>query len=785
MKRILISILVLGSCLTGFSQSDALRSKMDPIGYAQIMKYERALDSRAKGNASDKTDVPEEISVLLTVNSGYDLAELKNIPGVKIANPGMKVLLVTMPLSEINKVAECKATKRISYGGKAYPMLNMARPASKVTELHNGLSYNLPQNYTGKGVMLGMMDTGLDPNHINFMNSSLTANRIKTIWYMPSNNTSNFKTYSTPSEIAAFTTDNVDDTHATHTTGIMGGSYNGMGTIAIGRQNAPTESGNIPYYGVATEAEMALGCGALYHSNIAESLYNFWDYCQKAGKPGAFNLSLGNNGGPRDGTSSICQYLSQFTDDVIVVIASGNEGYMPICIQKTISNSSDELKTLITNGGGSSFSGAIDLWSADSQSFDLTFGLFNTSNNQLIYTCPIKSTDEGSAICSPSYSSQFKGYQIYTSTTFSRYFTADSYVAVYNDINTDNNRFNSYIDIDLTLMTGVGTIYPALILSGNQGVSLDGGSVNTSLYFTNKGRAGIAMSGWTAGNADQSINELACADGVIAVGSYITKVQWPIVAGYGFGYGEGTEVGTVSNYTSYGTKTNGTTLPNFCAPGQGITSSYSTFYVDNLVKEGEDFYDDGDIVISYPDGSNAYVDRSTLTNGAKDLRTDYWYTTQGTSMACPYVTGVAALLLEQDPTLTTPEIRSILESTADFPADQSLTSAQTKQWGAGSINALKAMQKLIGDPGAIGDITVDTNDKLWIDMTDSELTASLAGERGVTAHLYSMAGYDVVQGSGSGESVTLNISRLPKGVYILTLQSSDGAKISRRVLIGQ
>jgi subtilisin len=64
-------------------------------------------------------------------------------------------------------------------------------------------------------------------------------------------------------------------------------------------------------------------------------------------------------------------------------------------------------------------------------------------------------------------------------------------------------------------------------------------------------------------------------------------------------------------------------------------------------------------------------------------------TTSGTSMASPHVTGVVALMLEADPSLTPSEIKAVLQSTA-----ARLPDLKPEEQGAGMINAASAIERV-------------------------------------------------------------------------------------------
>ena len=60
----------------------------------------------------------------------------------------------------------------------------------------------------------------------------------------------------------------------------------------------------------------------------------------------------------------------------------------------------------------------------------------------------------------------------------------------------------------------------------------------------------------------------------------------------------------------------------------------------------------------------------------------------GTSMACPTVSGIIALWLQADPTLTVADVKDILANTCD---NDEFTAKNPIRWGYGKINAKKGL----------------------------------------------------------------------------------------------
>ncbi|MEZ0374257.1 MAG: S8 family serine peptidase, partial [Candidatus Sericytochromatia bacterium] len=72
----------------------------------------------------------------------------------------------------------------------------------------------------------------------------------------------------------------------------------------------------------------------------------------------------------------------------------------------------------------------------------------------------------------------------------------------------------------------------------------------------------------------------------------------------------------------------------------------------------------------------------------KRVTSTYYAATSGTSMSCPHVTGVVALMLAREPNLTPAQIRSRLIATADDIGAPGFDEAS----GYGKLNAYRALR---------------------------------------------------------------------------------------------
>ena len=111
-------------------------------------------------------------------------------------------------------------------GRKVYPTLDRAKEKSHVSEIF-APAEDLPGVYTGSGVVVGIFDGGIDPNHINFQDAD-GAPRVKALWVYDEEGAE--EAYLSPERIKSFKDDEYGTqyescSHGTHTLGILAGSF--------------------------------------------------------------------------------------------------------------------------------------------------------------------------------------------------------------------------------------------------------------------------------------------------------------------------------------------------------------------------------------------------------------------------------------------------------------------------------------------------------------------------------------------------------------------------------
>lgn len=789
MKRFnALAILVLGCMASLSAQSKFDVSAGEYLGHVRANTRAAMMRSRGVQQSTLAPEITAEqrVAVLVTMKEagmGYILAE----NGYEIENELGRIVIARLTATEMEAVAELDEVVQVSLGFEAEPMMRVARKTTKVDDVHKAnASSGLSHGYTGEGVIVGMMDTGLDPNHLNFRDAAGNL-RIKNYWEIKGADGS-VVLYDTPEKIGAFETDLRQETHATHVLGIMAGSHNarpgsGNGMVAtlngLGKPSVSASNIN-PYYGVAKDAEMSVCSGTLENNNITIAAGRFRDYVKSTGKPGVLNFSLGNQRGPHDGTDASSLALADVGKDVLICMSAGNEGNANISLSKTLTASDKTVRTFVSTGLAGN--GYLDIWSSGPQTLKVTFAAINLTNGNIVGTFEIPTPSSFSYIGGSSvrYSNVVKNAQ------FGNTFGQSSFIGYSANLNTANNRYDVYLTFELSGSNA--NTAAAIIVEGTDGNKID---MYGSMVLRSNG-----MAGYLDGTPTNSINGLACGDNILVVGAYVNSNPYMTLGGESSWSSTTYPQGGIAAFSSYGHTFQGRQLPDVVGPGMGMISSYNSYYVrdeiNNYVTKGlanpVNTKTEAQLRTEAESGYSVWIN-SPDKKDPDDMKTplkNYWGEMSGTSMSSPFVAGVLALwsqaAAEKGVRLSMDDVKKVIAATAD---KDEFTAQQPERWGMGKINALAGLKYILANQvgGVDGIASDDPESSLIIEPVGGGVySVFLAGVEGFTATLHNLQGQAVATASATGNELTLDGSALGRGVYVLTVQAPN-TRISRKIAL--
>lgn len=712
-------------------------------GYAQLGIADRMELFRRGRNFQTEFAVPgmkkamqphTVLPAMITLREGFDVSDLEK-EGVEVAGGRGGFAFVSVDASDAERVASLPCVKVFNLSRSRNLMMDKARPASGVAAVHEGL--DLDQPYTGKGVVVGVVDQGLDPNHINFADAE-GVNRFKYMSHIYDNYRSEYG-YSADfygsdvygKDIVTFTTDEPQTFHGTHTLGILAGSHaNG-------------------YQGVASGADIAASCGDLMDMYIALGVDGIIEYAKYAEKPAVVSLSLGSNTGSHSHRAQMNQFLDIEAEHAVIVISAGNEGDQKLACRKTLTESDTELKTIIKSTYDENPKiryGQIFVYSE--QDFDIQAVTVNASRGKIAYRMPVVVDGEYS-VYEPA--SKAESGTI-ASTQFEKAFS-EGYVAIGKEYDENSGEYVgviTYYTIDNSETNANFEYLLGYVVSGVAGQDIESYAGDGLTELTDWG-----FDGWDSGSADGSINDMACGLNTISVGSYNTRDSYPVDGGFAsyegmFPYGD------VTFYSSWGTLADGRNLPDVCAPGAAIVSSMNRYYIQSL----NDYY--------------KFLNVSAEEN--VEGTTHYWGPSHGTSMATPYVAGGIALWLEADPTLTTADVKDIIYKTAT--KDEAVLAGNPVQWGAGKFNAYEGLKEVIRRKSDTGVSVLDSEvSGISVSRTADGFSFFAPGAKTTELTLVSTSGAVVLRSSTAGDEIRICTSGIAPGIYLAKVNDFAAKKI--------
>lgn len=770
MRRHFLFALMFGTAMTVTAQS-----ALDLVSRAQLRQQRLVMKQEATSNAKMlklkgvTSASSANVFGMVKLADGCSADEL-TAEGVNVMRSSHGFAWVSVPVNDVERIASLKSVKRFQLARKVKTKNDKSRAVSGVDMIHAGTG--VPQAYTGKGVICGIVDNGIDPNHINFRDENGKSRVAWLAQMTPNMSTGEVveKFYgNNPADIVGgkdittFTTDDATTFHGSHTLGTMAGGYRGMTTVATGdRLTGATISDMAnPYYGMAYNSDIAVGCGDLYDAIIAYGVDHILEYAAYKGKPSVINLSLGSNTGAHDGKGMINQYFDAVAkqDNAIICVSAGNEGDKKIALHKTFTATDNTVQSFILGqemseyGYGFLSYGNIEMYSNDDTTLEIQAVVYNKNRGRVAQRFPL-SID----INNPGYGQYWVSSASYQQDAtdiidpiFANYF--NGYIGIGWLYDEDSGRFNAILDYfaeNNEEKNADGNYVLGFIIEGQEGQRVDCFGDGLFSSMTNFG-----IDGWDDGMYNGTINDMATGNSILVVGSYDTRKDWAALdAGV---YYPGYEIsdGGISNFSSYGTLLDGRNLPHVCAPGAVIISSYNSYYVES-----------------------GYAPVSSVTAQVdEDGRSNYWGWSIGTSMAAPHVAGSIALWLEADPTLTINDVKDIVVQTA--VKDEAVLNADPVQAGAGKFSAYEGLKEVIrrGTTG-IGSISADKPRMLVTAVGNRMFSVFMGGTTDIDAVVYDLAGNKLLQSKKHGDEAVVDMSSLSKGMYILTVNGHASQKIA-------
>ena len=380
----------------------------------------------------------------------------------------------------------------------------------------------------GGGVLVGVVDSGVDPLHLDFRvdrdgDGREEGSRILFLWDQTLPQDGSAASYGLTygrvytqaeleAQIAGGYSDSTDSMgHGTHVAG-----------IAVGDGSSSTAG----YVGVAPEANLVVVKTPFYEDAVLDGIGFVFARAEELGLPCVVNLSLGGHAGPHDGTGLFEQAVDAFLDRPgrAIVVAAGNEAGERIHVGA-------DVRAPVT-------------WHLIPESSSVSASFWHSF--QAAFKVEIAASTGESTLVLP-------GGQGYLSTS-----AGQAWV--------DNSGFQDPRNGDREIyiqITGAapGGSWAVTLTPVVQGGHVDGWVEDpTAGYFAE-------------GDASRTIAEPGNAPRVITVGAYVTKDRW--VSLVGEQRGEGYTVGELAAFSSRGPTRDGRLKPDLCAPGVWIASALS------------------------------------------------------------------------------------------------------------------------------------------------------------------------------------------------------------------
>lgn len=635
------------------SEEGKMQRKLDPrlrrlIAAQSNMDMMATAHSRGEVTASTASITPStEIStrVLLELNadSKPDLGsvDIKHIAG--------NIYTADVPIREMAQLADKRVVASVEAGRRWYPALETSLPETHADVVQQGDAAVGVAGRTGEGVIVGIIDIGLDYTLDDFRNGA--ESRVEFLWDQSLHPVAGEQAPGKFQYGVEYSRSDIENalgnanpfsvvrhraepaSHGTHVAGIAAG--NGRSSDAAfpaGRHVGAAPNAKIIFVHPRIEHSIATFTDS---SNVVDAIAYIFEKADELGLPCVINMSLGQNGGSHDGESLVERAIDRLLEQSgrAFVSAAGNEHIWRGHASGNLdAGTSRTLRWKV--GGGMPVPGGATGFGRDRTPSEMEIWFSSRDRFRVTVTDPAGNATRAVEPDGHPLFEQINGStQIFIDSERFTVFNGDSRI---------------YIQIEPIAFSGE-------VMPGAWSVTLDALETDTGKF-----NAWIERDARDRNNnfADQSFFVGGDFDPVSTLGTPATTRRGLSVANYDH------RVVAPADSSSRGPTRTLQSKPEVAAPGTDIVAACA--------------------MGGRPDGHG----------GIHAVRVGK----TGTSMAAPHAAGIIALLFEELPDLSAAQINKLLMATADNPEGSGEFDVA---WGFGRINAARAIA-LVRNPNQPG-----------------------------------------------------------------------------------
>ena len=604
-----------------------------------------------------------------------DPAALGNL-GVRMRGRAGSVITARVPRHALDALSRLQGIHAVMMGRPMQFLLDASVDSVHARSLRALEQDGSWSGHTGKGVILGIVDSGVDVTHEDFRNPDGTT-RIAAYWDQH-DSTGTPPSFGYGSEWTAnqlLSTPRLWDTvgHGTHVAGIAAGDGSASAVDSL----------RYRFVGLAPEAELVVVAVDLAEdTNILDAVHYVFDRAESEGKAAVVNLSLGNQFGPHDGNMPLETGIDALVGPGrLVVAAAGNDGadriHAALHVNAGARDSASVFVGPYSAGNGFIFF-TIDAFYDATASFEVTV----VTPNGHRFGPYANLTDTGNMLTG-------QGTLFLLHATFPPEPSQAEIAMLVSNIDPDTT--------DGQVAPAPATGYWRIVVADR---AATGGDVHLWLSLSSIRDVGGNPPFWyTQSIPGYEITQPGTARGVITVGAWNTKPCWPDSLGQmhctSVSPVELTDPGRITFFSSRGPTRDGREKPEIVGPGFVVASARSA----QIAPEYAELY---------------RFDRTVQADGKH-------FVYLGTSMAAPHVSGALALALEENPTLDPVGARMALRNSARHDEHAPAPWAAASGYGKLDVAALVAGFVPV-TPGALR-VTTNVNGRPRLTWTGTEEAA--------------------------------------------------------------